>query len=299
MTRSGEVMTSTERPKPFIKQSNDPDEVLRKIAMPLISWSPEKATVLGTAVVIGPGLAIMAKHVFEEIIEQFGATDAEGYTEVNCGLYLYQSRGQGKAPALWSVHTPYPSPTTDITFLQFQPTDDNDSDYEWGTIPLRLTPPPVGAQVAAFGYHKGEKGEHPILTSSTALGYVVEQHELKRDSVMLPFPCYQINTPVKGGMSGGPVFYQETGELCGIICTNIEAPVVEGEEAVSYVASLWPALATSININREGHPPDVWYPVLDLFRDGFLEANGSEHVQISIGTDGRPQIGIDDVLNSL
>jgi hypothetical protein len=48
---------------------------------------------------------------------------------------------------------------------------------------------------------------------------------------MLTFPCFEINTHVIGGMSGGPL-YNEAGHLCGLICAGQDG------EAIAYGATL-------------------------------------------------------------
>ena len=109
-------------------------------------------------------------------------------------------------------------------------------------------------------------------------GEVKEIYALHRDSKM-NFPCYQVNARFDGGMSGGPVF-NDNGHMCGIICSNIP-PYSKDEEHISYVASLWPLMATTISANRKGnYPREIHYPVYDLAKDSIIHTKNLDKVII-------------------
>jgi hypothetical protein len=50
-------------------------------------------------------------------------------------------------------------------------------------------------------------------------GKILEVFPDRRDTVMMPFPCFRSDIPIYGGNSGGPVFDKE-GRVCGINCTS-------------------------------------------------------------------------------
>jgi hypothetical protein len=62
-------------------------------------------------------------------------------------------------------------------------------------------------------------------------GTVIQVHVLERDHGMLSFPCFEVDRPVDGGFSGGPVFWN--GALCGLVSSG---SLTES----TFVASLWP-----------------------------------------------------------
>lgn len=81
--------------------------------------------------------------------------------------------------------------------------------------------------VSTFTYHgEGFIPERDLhfnfdYMARVGVGKVVERFPAGRDSVMLPFPCFQSNMPIYGANSGGPVF-DEKGRVCGINCTSYE-----------------------------------------------------------------------------
>jgi hypothetical protein len=50
-------------------------------------------------------------------------------------------------------------------------------------------------------------------------GHLTEIFEEPRDSVLLPFPCFQSDIPIYGANSGGPVF-DKKGRICAVNCTS-------------------------------------------------------------------------------
>jgi hypothetical protein len=42
-----------------------------------------------------------------------------------------------------------------------------------------------------------------------------------------------------------------------------------------------------IDANREGHEQGVWYPVLELARDGFIRAEGWEKIVLTYDDNGK------------
>lgn len=57
--------------------------------------------------------------------------------------------------------------------------------------------------------------------SRVTSGYVKNYFPHGRDSVMLPFPCFESDTPIHGGTSGGPVF-DEQGRVFAVNCSRFE-----------------------------------------------------------------------------
>lgn len=69
-------------------------------------------------------------------------------------------------------------------------------------------------------------------------GYVTDIFERARDSVMLPFPCFQSDIPIYGGNSGGPVF-DKVGRVCGVNCTSYQGEQIAFHAALKGVLDLW------------------------------------------------------------
>jgi V8-like Glu-specific endopeptidase len=240
----------------------------------------------GTAVAIAPNLAMTAKHVVEGHWRYFEDSplvnrESKGSFSVQC----FQVLEQGASGALWVATRFWLSPHTDIAYLGLRPASKTAQAHRWRGLRMNLLPPRIGERVSAFGYAASEvsfkqRGEVDELlwkdSPSTSIGEVIEIHPAFRDTGSLKFPCFRVNARFDPGMSGGPVF-NESGLVCGIICSNLPPAEADGEH-VSYCASLWPGMATVIDMNRQGFEPGVQYPVLDLAKDGFLKAEGWQSV---------------------
>jgi hypothetical protein len=71
-------------------------------------------------------------------------------------------------------------------------------------------------------------------------------------------------------MSGGPVF-DETGALCGVVCSGFEEAHLEGEP-ISYVSTLWPIFRIMLEGDRgSSFPRGVRYPMIELARDKIVK----------------------------
>lgn len=63
-----------------------------------------------------------------------------------------------------------------------------------------------------------------------------------------------MNARFDGGTSGWPIF-NDYGQLCGVVCSNLP-PTDNNDELVSYATTLWPLMATYINIALDGTKQD-------------------------------------------
>jgi Trypsin-like peptidase domain len=248
-------------------------------------WRPS-----GTAVVIGPHLAITAKHVIEDYWKKYEGIQIEaevGERIDEAGsfhIFAFQVLEEGKTGALWEVTRIWLSPFTDVAFIRLTPYSEAARKYKWRVANINLLPPEVGTRISGFGYHSSaisvKESERGIEiewkdSPTTTIGEVIEVFQERRDPIMLPFPCFRTNARFDGGMSGGPIF-NEQGNLCGIIC--------------SYVASLWPSMATEIDMDREDFPKNIYYPVLELAQYKHIQAKNWEKIVVLKKPDGTPQV---------
>lgn len=225
-------------------------------------------------------LAITARHILQDIITIFGATALSVNSAVidSYGIKLWQVL-PGPNYRVWSVVTAWAT-ATDIAILHFQADRATfpDETITWKSPRLRVVAPPIGQQVVAFGYRdarvdvaQNSNAAYIQLNDrpTTSTGTIRQNYPSGRDSVMLPFPCFEIEARFDGGMSGGLVV-DEAGSVCGLICSSFE-PANSDELPISYAVSLWPMLKTVISVNRGGrYPPGSSYPVIDLALDGLL-----------------------------
>ena len=128
-----------------------------------------------------------------------------------------------------------------------------------------------------------EFGLNPI----TSPGVVTDVYPESRDSALLSFPSFEVQTHFIGGMSGGPIFNQ-AGELCGLICSGYDhAPVVYG-------VVLWPIMGIRIDHNIPGVVSKGPYTMLEMARSGLLGVIGWEFVDANVETfevqDGKERV---------
>jgi Trypsin-like peptidase domain len=260
-----------------------PDDPISEFALRVVIERPNwNLVVVGTATMVTGHLAVTARHVLEYAMQTFGFK-AHSPTEATVDgfeIKLYQILPRGPIYRIWSVVTAWPT-STDIVFLHLglDRSTAPDEQINWRSLQLRVMPPPVGQKVVAFGYHSGKievtespDGTHHIELNdrpTTSIGTVRQIYPTGRDRVMLSFPCYEIEARFDPGMSGGMVIDEE-GALCGLICASLQQNDPNAPP-ISYVASLWPMLKTSISVNRgDKYPRDVSYPVVDLALDGLI-----------------------------
>jgi hypothetical protein len=150
----------------------------------------------------------------------------------------------------------------------------------------------VGEQITAFGfaessvaYSSSDSTPRIEINARASTGIVAEVHHDIRDTSRLPFPCYRTNARFDGGMSGGPVF-DSAGKLCGVVCSSIP-PMQDGDEHVSYCASLWPIIATMIDTGETSESTSSYFPFLELIRNGTVATTNDAVVSLVLDASGR------------
>jgi len=271
-----------------------------RFGLPLISAQGDQWHIMGTSVMVTPGLALTARHVIHDCLKYYEGLDAgslPGGRNIDVTFTMEAVQFLSGSDAVrWWVKRIYCSAITDVAFLEMQPLFDWDKILIRSKVELNLFQPEPQSRIAAFGYPKGvitldANSVEVALNPHTAIGEVVEVHRRGRDS-RLPFPTFRTNARFDAGMSGGPVF-DETGRLCGLICSNLP-PFTADEDHVSYVALLWPSMATSLSVPRSHDPDAVPYIALDLAKDNYIGALGWEQVLI----DDHKQVGWQDKFNT-
>jgi len=262
---------------------------ITEFALSLVAHRANEFHPSGTAAVIAPHLAITAKHVITDYWERYeGCVPEEGLMSGTFYLQAFQCLREGTVGALWDVTRLWLSPHTDVAFLRLTPASDQAVHHVWRAPRMNLLPPPVQSRVSGFGYHSSsivpvaEDGKTVSLrwkdAPTTTRGTVVEHHVVRRDSVCLTFPCYRMDARFDGGMSGGPIFNAD-GELAGVICSSMPPDELDGEHT-SYAATLWPAMGTVIDMDRDDSPRGRSYPVLELAERGYLRARHWERIEL-------------------
>ena len=264
--------------------------------MPLIARHQSGALFVGgTAFVIGPGWAITAFHVLDEFLRRYECLSPEGDLTVGFEILTYLTLDQGQRILPLRILKTWRSAPLDLALLAVGLPADSPDGHRWTVPMISLLPPRKGTPIFAFGFTKGlvsrEAGDAaPTLSvdSHTSTGEVLEIHHEVRDRAMLPFPCFRTNARFDPGMSGGPVFDNTTGRVCGVVCSGIPGTVDEGGY-VSYASSLWPIVATHVDVTETHWTGGEARPAMTLFEQGLFHAPDLDRVRVIPGPDGVPQ----------
>lgn len=251
--------------------STDPNQVIeveddifhREIAdwaLPLLAQGGEEIVRSGTAVFIHPALAITAKHVILDYWERLvGRIPEDTQVGEDFTIISNQLLSSGDE-ALWSVSRVYLVEDADLAVLYLLPL--NDTAKKQRDLQRRprfsLVAPPVGSRVAAYGFSVPENDVIDIREFNvgdpldwedrpiSATGIVSQVFLAAEPGTLAREPCFVTNARFDGGMSGGPVFNQDS-ELCGVVSWSM--PPGEGEVThTSVVVTLGPLLDVSLMI---------------------------------------------------
>jgi hypothetical protein len=204
----------------------------------------------GTAVMIAPGLAISAKHLFHERYDHLGALLAG--SEV---LYAVGLRPGGHSD-IWQLQhvTASNDGGGDLAILSLALVSDLPAGGRFTCLPLTARRPLRGEQLTIVGFHFDKNNN--LLDGVTgavtavgqmyaAVGEVSQFYWPVRDSSLAPFPAFEILCGVKGGMSGGAVLDKDGG-VVGVVSIGFldEEPPTLGAWCVDvfgwHVTASWP-----------------------------------------------------------
>ncbi len=197
---------------------------------------------IGTAVLVAPGVALTAKHLF---------TEREGLLEAKlAGVTCVGAQPGGLQ--LWAVRQITYVDASDIALLEldFQSRDQPEPVFSLAHLTTRGVN--IGEPLYAVGLIAADPfvpmSELVTLTSTflASHGPVTEWFLPYRDTVMLPGPCFSVASQTFGSMSGGPVFDAD-GFLVGLISTGYE-----GAGGPTFVSPMHQALVATFDCGWPG-----------------------------------------------
>jgi len=271
---------------------------LSEISLVLLGDDGYEFDVFGTGFFIAPGLVITAKHVMEDYWKRyhyglpFPKRKVEKETNFNVrGLQFYDN---GTRRGLWYSEVMWVSDFTDVAFLFFKPENEDAKDYRCEIIyELTMYAPKHREKVVSFGYPDTEVNliqRTPALKFdcrprfTRSIGEVLNVHERYFKRGYVEFPSIETNARFDHGMSGGPVF-NIAGQICGVVSAG---------SGPTYVALLWPAMLTRLDIDLETGTPTEPYLVCDLLDNGSIRQVGWDEIYKKMSPQFEPYVDDND-----
>jgi hypothetical protein len=192
--------------------------------------SGDDVSVEGSAAMVGPGLALAAKHVLEPHL-------ANMLTETETPVLLSIVGG---GLQIWRLHQIIFT-DTDVAILRIDLASPLPENNQFHMTTLTTRTPRIGEHVQIAGFRCNIFKEGAIHGQTRiGIGEITAVYPQGRDVVMHPHPCIEVKCLTIGGMSGGPAF-DEKGRLLGILGTSFE-----DNEGPSYVSLAWPTFGAKI-----------------------------------------------------
>lgn len=186
---------------------------------------------IGSATMVGPGLAIGAYHVWHDYMDALQSDDAAAVCEAPTADGLL----------LWEVRKLTVIPQSDLVLIGLALRSSLPSENHFYKTAPTTRMPAVGETLMLCGFSAAEgtqpRGREIHIRADLRFtrGTVIDRFPDGRDSLMMPGPTLALDCAAFGGMSGGPVF-DARGYLVGIVSSSSEG------EQIAYVSHVWPAL---------------------------------------------------------
>lgn len=217
---------------------------LQRMVMPVVSIHGGEVRCWGTAVCIGAGWFVTARHVISDLRDD-GVEDAFVIWETDTDL---NGHGTDLLGAPLRVRTWHMHDEADLATLTAELPQEGVREIRKMDWSLRM--PRLGEPVTVVGYShlKGSIAVQPTgrlqldweRTLSVGVGAVLEQRIERRGIGLRQSPGFSTDAPALAGMSGGPVI-DRRGDLLGFVSSSFE-PATDEESWDSFVALAGPAL---------------------------------------------------------
>ena len=237
----------------------------------------------GTAVMIGLGLALSAKHVFDN--------HRDALYKGHAVLLCFGMCPNGRLD-IWHCYAMSPEDGDgDLELLSLKLVSDLPADGHFMVTPLTTRIPPPGEALTVVGFRFEDSASTDSIHNPVTLGgllYVSQGAAGQfsypiHDSVVAPYPTIEILSGSLGGMSGGAAF-DGNGRLIGIIS--------RGDDASGFVSLLWPSVFTPIELAWPPVPIEGRITLASLTSIGWTNLENLENLIEAIDDDGTPHVGL-------
>jgi hypothetical protein len=198
-------------------------------------FEKDGVTIIGSGVMIGPGLLLTATHVLDDFKQNKDFPTFLTFLPhaARAWLPVETSTVSGKSDFDESRRK-----VSDISLVSCTLNSAAYEDIPLMLAPLKVTLPMIGERFWAFGFrhqfiNDGAASVTPLVSSGVVTA-VFPQGRGER----MPSPCFEVEMDTPGGMSGGAVANAE-GDVVGIVSSSIEG-------GPTYVTLIWDALRYTI-----------------------------------------------------
>ncbi len=198
-------------------------------------FTGESCMVLGSGVMIGPGLAMVASHVLDECKSQGVEPVLLTFLPDGARAWLPRESSSVSGP---SEYRDSERVSSDITLLGCTLNSDAAEHHPLMLAPLQMGLPLIGERLWAFGYRHGGINDGAALLSPLVSSGLVTAVFPQGRGERLPSACVEVAMDTKGGMSGGPVVNGD-GDVVGIVSSSFDG-------GPTYVTLVWEALRFSV-----------------------------------------------------
>lgn len=191
----------------------------------------EGLTVLGSGVMVGPGLLLTATHVLDEIRHGGGSPVFLTFLPNAARAWLPLDLATLSKPSEFDERRTISS---DMSLVSCTLNSDAHADLPLMLAPMQIALPLIGERLWAIGFrHQAIEDSAALVTPLISSGVVTAAYPNGRGERMAS-PCFEVNMDTVGGMSGGAVVNAD-GNLVGILSSSFEG-------GPSYVTLIWEAI---------------------------------------------------------
>jgi hypothetical protein len=211
-----------------------------------LDWVADKTHhILGSAVIVAPGVAVAARHVIDDMRDKGFLGEGGGYL---LALGFLKDGGM----TVWSANSFGAIGPGDLSILTLVwATDRPATTVALATLAARQ--PLLGESISLIGFASPEPSFEidAAIGSFASVGPVTDIYPERRDR-NLPTPAAAVWAKSRGGMSGGAAFDAQ-GRLIGIISKGFNG--FNGCEEPTHISLTWPCIFT--RIDEVAWPPSL------------------------------------------
>jgi S1-C subfamily serine protease len=199
--------------------------------------------VIGSGVMIGPGLMLTASHVLDEFPQE--GTGPVCLTFLPGATRAWLPCGRTTLTGA-SSFAPNRRKVSDLTLMSCSLNSEAHEEFPIVLAPIQLALPLIGERLWAFGYRHGDILDGAALLTPLVTSGVVTGCYPQGRGERMPSTCIEVEMDTMGGMSGGPVV-NDDGWLVGIVSSSFEG-------GPTYVTLVWDAIRISVG----EAPKNLW-----------------------------------------